>query len=122
MFAIAPKRLFWWPVTVRIPSPDKPGTIEAHGFEAQFEAIPLARAHALDEARATLPEAERVARAFDFLSEIVRGWRDVIDADGESVPFGREAFEAQCQFAWFRDGILAAYAEAMSGQEARLGN
>lgn len=122
MFTIAPKRLFWWPVTVKIPHPENAGEFQEHGFEAQFEALPLDRAKDLDDARNRLPERDRAARSYDFLFEIVRGWRDVVDADGEAVPFSREAFEAQLNYAWFRTAVLAAYEAAVTGQAARLGN
>ncbi|TXN60898.1 hypothetical protein [Methylobacterium sp. WL6] len=122
MFTVTSKRLFWWPVTVKIPHSEKAGEQQDHTFEMQFEAMPLDRAAAIDAARNTLPEAERAKRSFDFLNEIAKGWRDVVGQDGEAVAFSTEAFEAQLNFAWFRDGVLEAYREAVTGQAARLGN
>lgn len=122
MFVIAHKRLFWWPVTVSIPHAEKAGVFEEHTFDMQFEALSLERGREIDAERNKLPADERGARTFDFLFEIARGWRDVIDADGLDVPFTREALEAQLNIAWFRTGVLAAYEQAMTGQQARLGN
>lgn len=122
MFVIAPKRLFWWPVTVGIPHPDTAGVIEEHTFEMQFEALSLERGREIDAERNRLSADERDARSFDFLFEIAKGWRDIVDADGNDVPFSREALEAQLNIAWFRTGVLAAYERAMTGQQARLGN
>ena len=122
MFVVASKRLFWWPVTVKIPHPDKVGTQELHSFEMQFEAMPLDRAKAIDDARNALPESERAEHAFDFLSDVAKGWRDVVGPDGEALAFTPDAFRAQLNFVWFRAGVLAAYEEAVTGQAARLGN
>lgn len=124
MFTITKKRLFWWPVTVKIPSPHSgsAGSYDEHTFEVQFEAMPLDRARQIDAERNRLPAAEREERALDFLFESVRGWRDVVAEDGADVPFTREMFEAQLQYAWFRNGIMDAYAAAISGQGGRLGN
>lgn len=122
MFAVAAKRLFWWPVTVRIPHPENAGELEAHSFEMQFEALALDRAGELDAERNALPEEERAKRSFDFIFEVSKGWRDVVDADGVAVPFSREALQEQLRFVWFRTGVLAAYEQAVTGQAARLGN
>lgn len=122
MFVVAVKRLFWWPVTVKIPHPEKAGTQEEHTFAMQFEAMPLDRAEEIDAARNALPESERAKHSFDFMKEVARGWRDVVGADGEAIAFTPEAFTAQLNFVWFRTGVLAAYEEAVTGQAARLGN
>jgi len=122
MFTITKKHLFWWPVTVKIPSPDNSGVYQEHEFEIQFEAMPLDRAREIDTARAKLPAAEREERQFDYVFELVRGWRDVVAEDGEAVPFSREIFAAQFQYPWFRDAVAEAYARAVSGQGGRLGN
>lgn len=122
MFAVTKKRLFWWPVTVRIPHPDKAGAFEAHSFEMQFEAMSLERAREIDAGTASLSGGASEVRPFAFLREVCRGWRDVVDEAGESVPFTPEAFGAQLQFGWFSTAVFEAYQEAVSGQEPRLGN
>lgn len=122
MFTITKKRLFWWPVTVKIPSPDNSGVYQEHGFEMQFEAMPRDRALEIDAERNRLPAAERDALAFEFLFEVARGWRDVVAEDGTDAPFSEELFRQQLQYPWFRDAVVAAYEQAVTGQDARLGN
>lgn len=122
MFKLVSKHLFWWPVAVKRPDPDEVGRFIRDEFEMQFEALPMDRARKIDEVRNALPADRRDERNFDFLFEVTKGWRDVEDEGGQSVPFTREIFETALQNAWFRDGVLAAYASAMAGQEARLGN
>lgn len=122
MFVITKKHLFWWPVTVKIPSPDTAGELQEHTFEMQFEAMSMERGRQIDAEIDKLPLAERSARRFDFIFEMAKGWREIVDADGVDVPFTRETLEAQLNIAWFRAGVLAAYEQAMTGQQARLGN
>lgn len=122
MFKVVSTHLFWWPVTVKMPDPDNAGRLSAQTFELRFEALPLDRARAIDAARAKLPAEEQDAHAFDFLLEISKDWREVVDADGSPIPFTADGFQAQLSLPWFRDGVVAAYVQATSGQEARLGN
>ncbi|WP_264047480.1 hypothetical protein [Methylobacterium flocculans] len=122
MFVVAAKRLFWWPVEVKVPHPEKAGEFQEHTFEMQFEAMSLERGREIDAARNALPADKRDAFNFDYIFELTKGWRDIVDADGEAVPFTRENLEAQLGFAWFRTGVLAAYEQAITGQAARLGN
>ncbi|KMO39611.1 hypothetical protein [Methylobacterium aquaticum] len=122
MFVVASQRLFWWPVTVSIPHPTEAGRQEKHTFDMQFRALPQDEARRIDEERNALPEDEQAARMFDFIHQVAVGWRDVVAEDKTDVPFSRELLEQQLQFPWFRDGILRAYEEAVTGGEARLGN
>lgn len=122
MFRRVSQHLFWWPVAVLMPHPERAGTIEEQSFEMRFEAMPVARAREIEEARGNLPPKERAAHDFDFLFEICRNWRDVEDDDGAVVPFSHEELSGQLQYPWFRDGVLGAYGRAISGQAARLGN
>lgn len=122
MFRIVSKHLFWWPVTVKVPHPDDAGRFVDATFEMRFEAMPIERAREIDEARNKLPQDQQAAHAFDFLFEVARDWRDVQDGDGQTIAFSVEAFKAQLGYAWFRDGVLRAYEQAVTGQAARLGN
>lgn len=122
MFMPVLRHLFWWPVTVAMPDPDRPGKFAPQTFEMQFEALPIDRAREIEAVRETLPLEEREAHAFDILFEIASSWRDVAGPDREDIPFSREIYAEQLQYPWFRDGVLRAYGEATSGQEARLGN
>lgn len=122
MFVVASKHRFWWPVTVRMPDPEKPGQLIEATFQMQFETLPMERARALDAERNALPADERTARLNDWLFEVAKDWHEVIDADRAPIPFSREAFAAFLELAWHRNAVIEAYGEAMSGQAARLGN
>ena len=120
MFRIVTKHLFWWPIVVRVPSPDLPGAIAEQTFAMQFEAITDERARAIE---ATPGEAVDLAeRTKDFIVAVSRGWRDVEDEDGVAVPFSPEALRSLAGFSWVRTGVIEAYRQAMAGEAARLGN
>lgn len=122
MFVVASRHRFWWPVTVYTPSPEKPGTLVEATFEMQFEALPLERAREIDAERNALPPEERSERLNDWLFEVAKDWRDVIDDARQPIPFTRETFAVFLGVSWHRNAVLNAYQEAMSGQAARLGN
>ena len=122
MFKIVSKHLFWWPVTVRMPDPERPGAIREQSFDMRFEAIPDDQARAIDEARHALPPDEQTAHLVGSVVELCRDWRDVQDDEGGEVPFSAEELRSQLSFPWFRAGVVSAYQQALSGQAARRGN
>mgnify|MGYP000893513546 CR=1 FL=1 len=121
-FRLVKAPVFWWPVVVRTPAADRPGAVEEHRFEMEFEAIGQDEARRLrDEVAAISDPAGRERREHALLERVCRNWREVTDEDGKSVPFSADAFAAALQITWVRAAIYAADAEAMNG-EARLGN
>lgn len=122
MFVLEHSPLYWWPVTVNTPSPDKPGEYVSQTFEAQFENIPRAEARKIRDELLQLSGAEYEAREDDVIRRVLRGWRDIQDASKVDVPFTPETFEAAWQQSWFRIGVLRAWQESISGEKARLGN
>ena len=122
MFVATSKHLFWWPVTVNMPHPENAGSFVEATFEMQFEALSMARAKQLDEEREKVPPEQQASRAFDFIFELARDWREIVDESRQPIPFSREALERMLQLPWFRTGVLAAYQQAVNGQAARLGN
>jgi hypothetical protein len=121
-FVLAPSMTYWWPVVVRIPDPEKAGSIIEQKLKVQFE--PEEQDAALEQAEIYAGLAspkERAAHERRQLVNVVRGWDDVIDGDKKPVPFTEENFRAALQKKWFRDGLYRGYSESLNG-EARLGN
>ncbi|MFZ1681508.1 MAG: hypothetical protein WAT70_10855 [Rhizobiaceae bacterium] len=118
MFRIARARTFEWPVVIRLPSPDMPGSLDEHGFVALFEAI------SLDEAEKVERETggDIVAGQKALIARVLKGWRDVVAEDGQPLAFGAEALDAALAEPWFRNGLINAYAQALRGEEARRKN
>jgi len=122
-FVATRKHLFWWPVTVRTPDPDNPGTFISEEFEMQFEALSKTEGEALDDAYAALEtDKEKRAHEHDVARRVAVGWRGVEEGDGKALAFSAEGLEQMLEYSWYRAGIYTAYAEAMGGQEARRKN
>ena len=121
-FSASAKRTFWWPVTVQSPDPDNPGKQKSETFKMLFEAILQDEALALDEeASKAVTEKARVDNERRRLIRVCLDWDDVFDEAGKVVLFD-EVFDVFIQFPWNRLAIYRAYAEATSGESARLGN
>ncbi|WP_282045536.1 hypothetical protein [Roseibium album] len=117
-FAITDVFLFWWPVTVRMPDPEKAGKIVEQSFEAQFEALNEDQAHEIDAAFRNLEsEEERRAHQHDVLRRVTKDWRGVLGADDKDQPFTSEAFDLCLKQGWFRAGMYEAYRQAMAAEE-----
>lgn len=114
---------YWWPVTVRLPDPERPGKVLTQQLTVQFEARTREATLASQEAWAALTtERDRAEHEQAELRAIVKNWDDVVDDDGGAVAFSDEAFEAALQHVWFRRALYQAFVESASGEEARLGN
>lgn len=122
MFKLATKHTFLWPVTVKMPDPEKPGAVVAHTFTAKFEAISREEATAIDKRIRQDHPGEYETHYADFILDVTHDWQDVVDEGGQPVPFSKELLADQLGVSWFRNGITAAYSEAMAGQAARQGN
>lgn len=122
MFRCVSEYLFWWPVTVRMPDPERPGSFSPQTCEVQFEALSEERTREIRERIGALPEDERMDHASAIVLEAARDWREVEDEAGVAVPFSAEMLTEQLRYPWFRRGVFDAYVEALSGQAARLGN
>lgn len=122
-FTLAKNMRYWWPVAVRMPDPHTPGKIAEQQLKVLFEPKGRDEAIASQETLAALNTAkERADHEQSELKDVVKGWDDVVDDEGTPVPFSDEAITAALQMSWFRTGVYSAYADSLSGQEARLGN
>lgn len=123
-FVLASEHVYWWPVKVKAPDPDpdRAGKIVAQEFEMQFIAIPTDEARALAEEIAALPLEEREAREYDLMLRACRNWRGVYRDDGSEIMFDVDLLKSVLQIAFYRAGILRAYADSLTGEAARKGN
>lgn len=122
-FIVSQNRQFWWPVLVVMPSQTVAGETEEQSFEALFEAIGHDEAKALDEERTKAASVNDViSTEIAMLQRVVKGWRGVVGGDEAELAFSDEAFRAAINFTWTRKALYRAYAEAMSGEAARIKN
>lgn len=114
---------YWWPVTVVMPDPKRPGKFIEAKFEALLEPLPLDEQLAdLDEDRATATTRENVERNLQRLARTVKGWRGILDEGDEPLPFSDEMLEMALQQAPFRAAIQKALQDSQNGEAARRGN
>ena len=137
MFKMVKTLTTWWPVTVYEPDPEKPGTFASFNFEIEFEILDRNEIERNAELRAAIfVEAEKdgsnqkledVQKQLDDLElkvyqRAVRNWRGVVDDNDAVLLFTNENFLMAWSRNHIREGIAAAYAEAIDTGKARLGN
>lgn len=118
MFVLADTYRFSWPATAMVPNLSEPGKVTQQKFRISFEAMP--RDEWLEINRTAAAEGSDANYA--VLLEVIKGWDQVVSDENEPVPFSEATLRKAMQFSWFRTAAFTAYAEAMSGEEARLGN
>jgi len=113
---------YWWPVTVEMPDPEKPGKAVKQSFTVQFEALGQDEGEAMNQRIAALPEDEQKQHKHEAILRVCKDWRDVTDADGKPVPFSDEVLRQMLQYSWIRLAIYQAYADSLVPGAARKGN
>lgn len=120
-FKLIDDRAFWWPVRVSLPDSDKPGTFAEQSFEMEFETLTQSEAEEIDrlqqESGSNPVEAQNA-----LLRRVCRDWRNVEDENDNPLPFSSDNLSRALDQSWFRAGVYVAYAQALSGEKARLGN
>ena len=120
MFVVAEEATYEWPVDVYWPSATKPGTYDVQRFWLTFTVVPS------DEAKAIQAELRDGDGDGDdaLLISAARGWRDVVTADKQLIPYSAAAFERLLRLAPVRLACYRAYTASLSGGLAapRRGN
>lgn len=122
MFKLTTSHRFWATATASIPSETTPDKTETQSFRILFELMPKdesaaavdAMTAALQVGAVAVDEADRAQ-----LVRVVKGWDEVVDADGEPMPFSAEALDQALRFPWFRQAVSVSYGKAISGEAAR---
>lgn len=55
----------------------------------------------------------------DVIQKIVTGWSEVVNDDGNEVPFSKEALRQLCEYVFVRTGIMRAYTDLHVGFAAK---
>ena len=111
---------YWWPVTVNIPHPDKPGELLMQELHMLFEAEGQdAAVQRQEDYQSLTTNADRVEAEKQHLLAVCHDWKGVVDKDKRPVPFGEANLRRALQQSWFRIGVYTAQAESLNGQAAR---
>lgn len=122
-FRLTTEHKYWWPVTIDLPDPDKPGKWTTQSMTMQFVSMTADEARAIQERIDGLPtDKERAEAQHDHLIAASCDWRDVVDDDGEAVPFTQEALRSALSITWYRVAIYRAWAKSQVAEEGRKGN
>ncbi len=137
MFKLVDTLTAWWPVKVYEPDPEKPGTFAAFSFEIEFEildddevkkqrdaraAVFAAAEGDTSEKRLTALQQQLADLDRDYFLRVVRNWRGVVGHAEKPLLFSEQTLLLALKRQHVREGIAAAYAEAIDTGKARLGN
>lgn len=121
-FKLAKTYRYWWPVTVRVPDPETPGTFQEQQLRLQYE--PLSRDQQIANSEKVQKMSLREIHQFELeqAAAQIRNWEGVIDDTGEIVPFTPDLLSQAMGFEWFRKGAVKGLTDSQNGEEARTGN
>lgn len=128
MFKIVAERTAWQPVT--FPGLTEDGEGVENEIEMQFKLLTsdenLDFFGEVSDFKVTLSdhhEMPRSVRAAKLMSQIVRDWRGVGEANGDPIKFSEEALARFFNVPATFEAVLRAYAQAVNGgKDARAGN
>ncbi len=122
-FKLAETYRYWWPVTVRVPDPDRAGQILEQSFRVLFEPLDREAQLAESEKAAGLRSMrDLVDHEIETALRVVKGWDGVVGEKDLLVPFSEDVLTQALRWDWFREGLQKALKESLAGEAARLGN
>jgi len=93
---------FWWPVTVMVPVDG--GRHDKQTFDVEFARLGISEAERLVGEIGTGERSE-----LDGFRQMVKGWRGVLDADEQEVPFSDGALQQVLDIPTVGASILEAF-------------
>jgi hypothetical protein len=110
-----------WPVKVTLPTDDGGATFT---FQAVFRRLNQSRITELITASQAKARGEEIdpdldMSDLDLLSEFMAGWHDVLDDDGEQIPFDRANLSKLAELATAPNQILEQYAASLRGAKSK---
>lgn len=124
-FVLTSDHRYWWPIKVRVPNEDprKAGQFQEFQFKAQFKAMPIDQANALQAEIAALEPDVQSARQNDALKQVLIGWDDaLVDESQEPIPFTPGTVELLLANIWALQALYLAWGASLTGGAARKGN
>lgn len=97
-----------WPVRVNVPVDG--GKTEEKEFTGIFKLLPQAEYDA---------NAKTKKSDADFISEILVGWKGLLDDDDKEIEFSPDVIRQLCEYPFTRIAIFKAYNEVVTGIEVK---
>jgi hypothetical protein len=108
MFVMKKRESYFWPVEYSVPVDG--GKYDKQIFEAEFKMLDQSRFDALAE-QAGLQAVDDN----DFLDEVLLGWRNVKDENGEDAPHNALHRKVLLNLPNMRQTLISAFFESMQG-------
>jgi hypothetical protein len=123
-FVLKQSTSYKWPVSFKLPVDG--GKYEKQTFEAEFRRLPQAR---LNEIQDAVQERTRAAKAGEPIDgmindqavadEILIGWSNVLDEDGDEIPFTTANKQQLLEVSALASSIIVAYFESVTGNKLK---
>jgi hypothetical protein len=109
VFKISQSQSYTWPVEVQVAASG--GRFDKHTFDAEFKRLPQSRIEAIMSGE--IDNDKVLAR------EVVVGWKGIISADGQEVPFSASALDDVLESAGVAASITRAWFASFAGAKAK---
>lgn len=123
-FVLKQSASYKWPVTFKLPIDG--GRYEKQTFDAEFKRLPQARIDEIqeavqDRARAVANNQEPEGQVNDrsVADEILIGWSNVLDEDGDEIPFTAANKQALLEVPALASAIIVAFFESVTGNKLK---
>ena len=123
-FVLKQSDSYTWPVSIKLPA--NGGKRERQTFDAEFKRLAQSR---INEIQAEVQRRVKAAEAGEdvqgsisdvsLADEILVGWEDVNDGDGEAVPFSKAAKAQLLEVPMLASAIIEAYFESLVEQKRK---
>lgn len=123
-FVLKQSASYTWPVTFKLPVDG--GKYEKQTFDAEFKRLPQARIDEIQEAVqdrarsiANNQEPDSPINDRTVADEILIGWSNVLDADGDEIPFTATNKQTLLEVPALASAIIVAFFESVTGNKLK---
>jgi hypothetical protein len=117
-FVLKQSATYSWPVVLRLPVDG--GRFEKQTFDAQFKRLSQSRINEIqDLVRAKQLNHEVELTDQSVADEVLAGWGNVQDDDGQEVPYTAAAKAELLNIPAVASGIVVAYFESVTGSKTK---
>jgi len=103
---------YYWPVSIDVPTDG--GRFKRETFEVEFQTLPQSELEGFQQ-----DAAEDSMKDSDFCRRVVMGWKNIIDEDGNELPYSLILFEQMIDLPLVAAAITRAYFESLQGRKAK---
>lgn len=110
-FVLKQSDTYMWPVTLVIPVDG--GRREKHSFDAEFKRLSQTRINEIVRQAKGTSEEEATLEDQTACAEILVGWSNVVDDDGQDIPFSQKSLGQLLELPTIAAQIIRAWSESL---------